>query len=205
MRTYEEIYNEAVASDRQGIVEEIRGEAYHAMMCLPDYELFEILQEANPNANLDIVFLYNDEAINSAFESPAEALHIVKNVVGTPDFDKEFLVRMEVGSEVTYQTVDRICDVECGWDDVFDTVMGSGFLWRYFPPESHTLFDDFVMQRAEKALFGETTYCNYCKDVDVTYIMHETPVKIECIGWYFGEPREEYTREYGNGDMVAYK
>ncbi len=41
-------------------------------------------------------------------------------------------------------------------------------------------------------------YPVYAEKDDMTFIMKEEENTIECIGFYFGEPSEELTKEYQN-------
>lgn len=46
----------------------------------------------------------------------------------------------------------------------------------------------------------------YAKEDDMTFIMETTPdengVRLECVGWYFGEPDEKMTKNY-TGNLTA--
>lgn len=52
------------------------------------------------------------------------------------------------------------------------------------------------------------TYEAYAAENDTTFIMEETLVnneviKLECIGWYCGEPNAEDTKKYGDRNYTA--
>ena len=36
----------------------------------------------------------------------------------------------------------------------------------------------------------------YCKKDDLTFILKETPTSMEVVGFYFGEPNEQCTKQY---------
>lgn len=52
-------------------------------------------------------------------------------------------------------------------------------------------------------------YTAYAAENDITFIMRDTfdmlgdPESTAVIGWYYGEPNEESTRQYA-GDLIAY-
>ena len=61
---------------------------------------------------------------------------------------------------------------------------------------------------AELNTIRTQTYEAYAEEHDTTYIMEETLVdgqviKLECIGWYCGEPNAEDTKKYGDRNYVA--
>ena len=39
-------------------------------------------------------------------------------------------------------------------------------------------------------------YTVYAQNDDMTFIMKQTDGKLECVGWYFGDPDEELTEQY---------
>ena len=49
----------------------------------------------------------------------------------------------------------------------------------------------------------------YAENADITFIMEYTetdsgePIQTAVIGWYYGEPNEENTRQF-TGDLIAY-
>ena len=49
----------------------------------------------------------------------------------------------------------------------------------------------------------------YAQNHDTTFVMRETfdesgdIIKMECVGWYCGEPNEELTKMNCSGDMIA--
>ena len=45
-------------------------------------------------------------------------------------------------------------------------------------------------------------YTVYAQNDDMTFIMKQTDNSLECVGWYFGKPDEEATKQYV-GNLVA--
>ena len=57
----------------------------------------------------------------------------------------------------------------------------------------------------------EEIYTAYAEQSDITFIMKDTldhngtPYKTEVIGWYYGEPDDESTRQYSGILTAEYK
>ena len=57
----------------------------------------------------------------------------------------------------------------------------------------------------------EEIYTAYAEQHDITFIMKDTfdrygnPYKTEVIGWYYGEPDDESTRQFSGSLIAEYK
>lgn len=197
---YREIYERLVEMDATEMLERVDHYAYHCMMDLNDPKLWAILTDVNPTANMTVWFGWEDLKERFKDASAVAMIDALMNFRGKRlDFSKNYIIEWDG----VFETVDFISEIECGWDDVYESAVEDGILWGYLD-NGEMWFGDYwndfvkVMAEAEDLVRAEKIYTTYAADTDTTFIMREDADTIECIGWYHGEPDEESTRIYSN-------